>query len=145
MDDRTQASANQPLNLDAAAIDLTGLVASLASVGAARKHAVFGAHPALARAFEKRWHARLDAAGAQDGGADHANQDAPRRLPRVAALERERTQIVCFAVMRALGSAHVSFLLDLVLFQFRRDVVSVDRGYVLHHADVLGVPLGGCD
>ncbi len=48
IDDGPQAAADQPLDLDAAAVDLAALVARLAGVGGAGQHAVLGGEPALA-------------------------------------------------------------------------------------------------
>src|SRR5258708_6768327 len=87
IDDRPQAAANQPLNLDGTAIDLARLIAGLARVGAAGEHTVFGAQPALALADKERRHVHVDAAGAEHSRAPHAHEDAAGRLPRVAAFE----------------------------------------------------------
>src|ERR1019366_1953903 len=94
IEDRPQATANQPLNLDRAAIDLAGLVTGIAGVGAAGQHAVLGTHPALPLADQKRRHRRLDTARTQDGRPPHAHQNAPRRLPSVTTLESQGTQFI---------------------------------------------------
>ena len=49
-DDVAQAAADQPLNLDAAPVDLAGAVARLAGRGRTGQHAVLGRQPALALA-----------------------------------------------------------------------------------------------
>ena len=101
VDDGPQTAADEPLDFDAAAVDLAAAVARLARVGAAGQHAVLGGEPALAGADEERRHGRLDAAGAEDGGAAHAHQDAAGRLAGVATLKRQGTKLIGTTVVGA--------------------------------------------
>src|SRR5262249_8244375 len=57
----------------------------------------------LAGAFEERRHRGLDAAGAGDGGAAHADLDAARRSADEPALEGEGAELVVAALVRAHG------------------------------------------
>src|SRR5205823_4374083 len=54
----------------------------------------FGAEPTLAFASKERGNRFVDAAGAQDRGAAHVDEDAAGGVARIATLEGERTQLV---------------------------------------------------
>src|SRR5262249_38506816 len=91
---RPEASADESLDLDRAAIDPAAAVPGLARVGAAGQHAVLGGQPTLARADEEWRDGQLDGASAEDGGAPHADKHTAGRLARVAALEVQGPQLI---------------------------------------------------
>ena len=71
-----QGAPYQALDLvGAPALPTLGGLAARAFVGRARQHAIFGGHPALASALQKRRHGVLEAGGAQHLGAAKLHQD----------------------------------------------------------------------
>src|SRR5262245_47324385 len=101
VDNGPQAAANEPLNLDATAIHLAGLVALFARFGAAWKLGIHGAVPAVALAFKKGGHAILDAGAAQHHRPTLAHEHTARGLTRVVAAKRQLAQFIGFAAGRA--------------------------------------------
>ena len=78
-----QRTADQPLNLHAAAI-LLDPVARLAPPGGCGQHGVFRGHPAAALAAQERRHALLHAGGADDAGLARGDEAAAiRRLHKI--------------------------------------------------------------
>ena len=93
--DRAQAAPDQPLDLlRASGLLAFGGLAPHPRVRRARQHAVLGGEPALALALEKRRHAFLDAGRAQHLRVAGLDQHRAFGVPRVAAGDAERTQLV---------------------------------------------------
>ena len=90
VDDRAQATADQPLDLlRAARLLALGRLAVAAGVGRARQHAIFGGDPALALAAQERRNLFLDAGGARARGIAEADQAGSLGMTGEAGLDGE--------------------------------------------------------
>src|SRR5262249_53451581 len=99
-----QAAADEALDL----LGAPGLLAArglavAAGVGCARQHAVLGGEPALTAALEERRHFFFDARGADDARVAELDQHRTFGVTRVAARDRDFSQLAGLACARTHG------------------------------------------
>ena len=104
VDDRAQAATDQTLDfLGATRLLATRGLAIIAGIGGPRQHAVFGGHPALALAAQKRRHFFFDARGAQHPRITKFDQHRALGMAGESAGQTDGTQGILGAAARALG------------------------------------------
>src|ERR1700730_11607405 len=95
VDHRPERTSDQALDfLRAARLFAAGRLAGRPRVSCPRQHAVFGGHPALSLAAQKRRHAVFDTGRAQDSRRAEADQHRAFRVLGIAAIETQFAQLV---------------------------------------------------
>ena len=111
VDDAAQRAADQPLDLDGAAVRAPLRdVALLALAGGRGQHPVLGGHPAAALSGHPLRHRLLHRRRADHARAAHRDQRRPGGRAHEAGLDRERPQLVGLAARRcSLAHAAAAF------------------------------------